>query len=197
MSWEDKQQTIVVEAGQIIEVISGGQGAQGPAGDEGPQGPQGPTGDDGPQGPAGTFEPNAVIELTDSLNDQLMEVRIHDDGTNTAPWINRLEFRFEKDPGVFRRTAYFNEFGEIRCIPSATGSTPLRIFGREWSTDPGHNTNSPLFEVVDNRDERNRLMAIMPDGSIEGGNVWKKWTGTQAEYDALGSYDPDTLYAIE
>lgn len=26
--------------------------------------------------------------------------------------------------------------------------------------------------------------------------MWKKWTGTQAQYDALGTYDPDTLYVV-
>ena len=25
---------------------------------------------------------------------------------------------------------------------------------------------------------------------------WGRWEGTQAEYDALGTYDPDVLYAI-
>lgn len=25
---------------------------------------------------------------------------------------------------------------------------------------------------------------------------WIRWTGTQAEYDALGSYDDNTLYVI-
>lgn len=25
---------------------------------------------------------------------------------------------------------------------------------------------------------------------------WGKWTGTQAQYDALGTYNPDTLYVI-
>ena len=26
--------------------------------------------------------------------------------------------------------------------------------------------------------------------------MWKSWSGTEAEYQALGSYDPNTLYAI-
>jgi len=29
-----------------------------------------------------------------------------------------------------------------------------------------------------------------------GSNVWLRWTGTQAEYDALGTYRTDTIYAI-
>ncbi len=31
---------------------------------------------------------------------------------------------------------------------------------------------------------------------VNGSEVWKQWTGTQAEYDALGTYDPDTLYVV-
>jgi hypothetical protein len=27
-------------------------------------------------------------------------------------------------------------------------------------------------------------------------NMWKRWSGTQAAYDALGTYDPDTLYVV-
>lgn len=26
--------------------------------------------------------------------------------------------------------------------------------------------------------------------------MWKSWSGTQAEYDALGTYDPQTLYCV-
>lgn len=38
-------------------------------------------------------------------------------------------------------------------------------------------------------------------GTVHGDNYptiarWRSWSGTQAEYDALGSYDPATLYAI-
>jgi hypothetical protein len=29
-----------------------------------------------------------------------------------------------------------------------------------------------------------------------GAGGWKKWTGTQAEYDAVAAKDPDTLYVI-
>lgn len=27
-------------------------------------------------------------------------------------------------------------------------------------------------------------------------NMWRHWSGTQSEYDALDSYDPDTLYVV-
>lgn len=36
-------------------------------------------------------------------------------------------------------------------------------------------------------------------GEVAGPGIdgkWDKWSGTQAEYDALGSTDPDTLYLI-
>lgn len=36
-------------------------------------------------------------------------------------------------------------------------------------------------------------------GEVDGPSIagkWASWSGTQVEYDALGSYDPDTLYLI-
>jgi multidrug efflux pump subunit AcrB len=33
-------------------------------------------------------------------------------------------------------------------------------------------------------------------GSVTPGTYWEKWTGTQAAYDALGTYDADVLYVI-
>jgi arylamine N-acetyltransferase len=32
--------------------------------------------------------------------------------------------------------------------------------------------------------------------AAESAKAWQQWYGTQAEYDALGDYDPDTLYCI-
>lgn len=43
------------------------------------------------------------------------------------------------------------------------------------------------------RDELHALQAGIPD---DPGPLWGRWQGTQAEYDALGSYDPTTLYVI-
>ena len=38
------------------------------------------------------------------------------------------------------------------------------------------------------------ISADTQPGLLDG--YWKIWQGTQAEYDALGSYDDDTLYVI-
>ena len=34
------------------------------------------------------------------------------------------------------------------------------------------------------------------DTSVEASPVWRSWTGTQAAYDAIGTKDPGTLYAV-
>ena len=34
------------------------------------------------------------------------------------------------------------------------------------------------------------------DATVPPGTYWGYWSGTQAEYDALGTYDPFVLYAI-
>lgn len=38
-------------------------------------------------------------------------------------------------------------------------------------------------------------LALAVDADVQG-NVWKRWVGTQAEYDAIVSKDPTTLYVV-
>lgn len=53
-----------------------------------------------------------------------------------------------------------------------------------------------VFEVINGADTA--LVEVMADGAVlmPLDERWRKWTGTQTEYDALGSYDADTLYVV-
>ncbi len=110
---------------------------------------------------------NGTSTLSDPTNDKLARIEIMDDGSNTANWPDRMEFFF--DPaGVTpaRRTSYFNEYGELRISPAKGSTVPLRLFQRETISDPAHNAGVALFEIMDNRSDRNIIYQIHNDGSI-------------------------------
>lgn len=114
------------------------------------------------------IQPGDQLELTDSDADTFASVRIHHDGSATGSWPERLVFWMEtgNNTNVFRRTGYFNEYGELRVSPGRSNTVPLRVFTKEQASDPARNMGTALIQAMDNRDDRNELFAVMPDGSV-------------------------------
>lgn len=102
---------------------------------------------------------------------------ITDEGAS-ADWPNRLEFWFTPaNPttgGPAHRTAFFNEYGEIRCTPGRPNTVPFRIFTKEYSSFPARNMTVPIIEVTDDRNNRNTLFAVYGDGKVEAPNIGNK-----------------------
>ncbi len=61
-----------------------------------------------------------------------------------------------------------------------------------------HNEYQPVGDYATNTDLTNGLAgkSDTTHTHAEPTGFWKSWTGTQAEYDALGTYDDDTLYVV-
>lgn len=89
-----------------------------------------------------------------------------DDGTATSGWPNRLEFFFTTG-GVTRHTTYMNEYGELRATCAKPTTTGGRVFTREFATDAAHSTSVPVFDVMDDRDNRTILAGFYSDGRLE------------------------------
>lgn len=116
------------------------------------------------------------IQMTAPLVDTLGQVVLVDDGSDDATWPNRLMFRFKRQGANYLETltSFFNEYGEFRCVPAKGSTVPFRIFSRETDAHTAHNAGVPLFEVMDSRSGRNRMMAIHNDGSIESPSLGEK-----------------------
>lgn len=117
---------------------------------------------------------NANVSL-DADTEYVGSWTVVDDGSDSATWMNRWEFWYDP-PGaeVARRTSFFNEYGELRIAPAKGSTVALRLFQREVSTGPAHNAGVNIFEIMDNRTDRNIMMGIANDGTITAPNVKNK-----------------------
>lgn len=152
------------------------------------------TGAGGGGGTGGSM--NQTVDLTDSDGDYGIYYKIYRDGTPTGTWPNRFEFLYERIATEFVRTSWFNEYGELRIASGQSNTIPLRLFQREQSSDAARDMGVPLFQIMDNRNDRNELMNIMPDGSINSPTTEKVVNSsdqtvvdmrvmTQAAYDGI------------
>jgi hypothetical protein len=128
-------------------------------------------------------------------------VQINDDGSNTDLWPNRFEFRFQRYPpgpgeGTFplQTTTFFNEYGEIRIAPAKPSTVPLRLFQKEFQFNSDHNEGVHLFEIMDNRSDRNILMGINNDGTIDAPNVQDKVVCVPSGTSGFASQPDGTLW---
>lgn len=151
-------------------VSPGEQGPPGPQGPEGPPGPQGPQGPQGPEGPKGDKgDPGApggmpaTITL-DSATDSVTVVTINDDGSPTAGWPNRWEWRYADDTNAERLVHWVNEYGELRLTPAKDATVAFRIFGAPFSSNT-HNGN--VFEVRPFRSAGYSTVGIDQDGNAD------------------------------
>lgn len=180
----------------------GADGADGPPGADGADGADGPPGADGSPGvglsafqdwqahghPGATFDDfiaylaglfsllpmkNGSVALTPTT-DQFLHLGVVDDGTDTSGWKNRFEVSWTQSGHGAHLTFWLNEYGEWRAVPAKTNTTAGRIFVKDLPTDTDHDPTVPVFEIVDNRTDRVRKFAVMPDGTVVGANIGQK-----------------------
>lgn len=121
-------------------------------------------------------------------DESMGEIGIVEDATDTALWPNRLMFRFLRTVShVDTLTSFFNEYGEFRVIPAKSSTVPFRLYQRETTSHPDHDSGVPLFEIMNNRTNRVRQMAIHNDGTIESPTI----TTINAAIAALQAGDAD------
>lgn len=130
----------------------------------------------GPPGEGGGISRNTVIELTD-MQDFIASIYLAHDGTPTTNWPNRWEYWFKDVGGEYRRTSFINEYGEIRAIPARHNTVALRLFTKERSTDPVRDAEDDVFQLMDDRDNRNILAAIDGAGRFRAANISKNASG--------------------
>lgn len=110
-----------------------------------------------------------VTEISSSHEEPLEQIFVTGDGTPTGDWLNRFEKYFRMNSGEsFRLVQWYNEYLEWRGAPARSNTVGWRIFTKIDNTDPARNMTTPIMEMQDNRNWRNRLWALMPDGTQHG-----------------------------
>ncbi|MFT3871053.1 MAG: hypothetical protein QM714_02635 [Nocardioides sp.] len=105
----------------------------------------------------------------DADTDQITSLTIVDDGTATSGWPNRWEWLYKPLAGVAKLVQWVNEYGELRLIPAKSNTVALRIFGRTAPADTAH--TGPVFEIQDNRTDRNTVFAVDETGTVTAANI--------------------------
>jgi hypothetical protein len=130
------------------------------------------------------------------VNETMGNILVTDDGSADTAWPNRLMFRFKRLGAQYPETltAFFNEYGELRCIPAQGSTVPFRIFTRETSAHTAHNAGVPVLEVMDDRSSRTRKLAIHNDGTIESPSIGAKVVTVPAGTTGFASQPDGTLW---
>ncbi len=102
---------------------------------------------------------SVVSEFDDPTNERFMEFSIHDDGTNTLNWPDRLQFRIESaaNSGVFTRTGGFNEYGEMRSDAARINTVAARVHGHQ------DGSTGDIFQVRNVRGGSVDMLAVSLD----------------------------------
>ena len=159
---------------------SGPQGGAGPTGPTGPQGGAGATGPTGPQGGEGGAGPTGP---TGPQGDGALV----DEGPIDNPPVGLLPGEFLWDPDgqgpEATDKAYVDQQDSLRLLKAGdTMSGTLQMGGTlQMAGNPVNGLPPPQFD-----DQAARKSYV--DG--------RSWDGTQAEYDALGAYDPTVTYFV-
>jgi hypothetical protein len=112
-------------------------------------------------------------------------------GSKTATYVNKYGALLNADPGnAF--TVYGNDFSTAETT-GITGTTVHRMPQFATESDLNSRPNAVSAASVLNT---LGLGTNIVDGSATPGTYWQRWTGTQAAYDALGTYDQNTLYVV-
>ena len=135
----------------------------------------GPAGEDGAQGPQGD-QGDPATNLVESVNGQQGEVALDAEDIGAIPLAgnvtlsaasgtavsfdidgedasgpDRMLFRVWKD-GSWRPVSWFNEYGEVRVIPSANSRVGFRVFGANTQTEwNARNPNTPIMNIENYR----------------------------------------------
>lgn len=118
-------------------------------------------------GLSGGLQQTGNVVTLDGDTQSVGAFTVVDDSSSTSTWPNRLEFNFQTPGGVKRHTFYLNEYGEFRVVAAKPSTTASRVFTREFGTDAAHSTTVPVWDVMDDRDNRNILAAVFSDGRME------------------------------
>jgi hypothetical protein len=140
----------------------------GPVGPTGPQGPAGPTGPSGPKGDIGNTGPAGPTGPT---------------GPAGAP----------KDPATTVTDSYANADSSTAGVSDKYAREDHGHKVLTGNVVPSDLAASPASGTSDYLARADHVHAL-PDAAEVG--AWKKWTGTQAEYDAIATKDPNTLYVV-
>jgi hypothetical protein len=142
-------------------------------GPTGPTGPTGATGSTGATGATGATGPAGIVPATLSLDgdtESVTSITIVDDGTDTSNWPNRWEWLFDLAGATTAKLVqWVNEYGELRLVPAKANTVALRIFGRTAAGDSAH--TGPVFEIQDNRTDRNTKFGISETGDVTAGAI--------------------------
>lgn len=109
----------------------------------------------------------ADVELTDPTNEYLFHLNVVDDSSPAGSWVDRIRLYF-----AGRLVSWFNEYGEFRVMPAKINTVAFRIFAALNSAElANRNPENVVFEIVDERTNRNRLVSVNHFGEtyIRGG----------------------------
>jgi hypothetical protein len=135
---------------------------------------------------------NQAKVAMDADTDFVEKFEVINDGTATSTWPNRAEYSCTPvgggTGGASRVVQYLNEYFEWRG--NARQNTVLwRAFVREFATDPAHDMATPIWEIQDDRTNRNAVHAMYGQGNFYHGG-----TGTvDGDLDVGGSVTADNI----
>jgi hypothetical protein len=102
-----------------------------------------------------------------ALTDSWGNITVADDGTSTASWPDRFTINYDPVTGTTVQPLTWNEYGETRLQPAKSNTVALRIFaGLDATLSAARSTSVGLFEIQDNRADRNIKLSIFSNGNI-------------------------------
>lgn len=108
----------------------------------------------------------------DGSDDSVTDITIIDDGSSTTNWPNRWTWSFGTTVALAKLVQWVNEYGELRLTPAKVNTVALRIFAKTTPTEPNH--SGPVFEIQDNRNDRNSVFAVDGLGNTVARNIAQK-----------------------
>ena len=165
--------------------VAGPTGPTGPAGADGAAGAQGPTGPTGPQGPAGTPAPAGSMHFR---GDYMPNAYVAGD---TVRWQGDL-WVATTDVAAGGSAPASPDWERAVDVPAAVDAyTKTESDGRFAPLAHTHSIGNVtgLQTALDAKADASALTSGLA-------TKWTLWSGTQAQYDALPTKDPNTLYAV-
>jgi hypothetical protein len=116
----------------------------------------------GDPGTNGASLPSSLTAATDSV----ASITVNDDGTPTANWPNRWEWRFKpQGSSTSNLVQWVNEYGELRITPAKPSTVAWRLYTKIAPTDPTR-TYGNIAELQDDRTSKNNLWTLRNTGGM-------------------------------
>ena len=203
-----------------IQGPAGPAGAAGPAGPTGAAGPQGPAGDPGEAGPSGgATSGHASFTFVSTTTEPPTGNQIRLNNANqfaaTRMWISETSVDgMDISVGLARITVghqiYMQDFDDASKWVKYTVAVDSLDKGGYWQIDVVYHSGpgGVPFQKIELQPIAPGTVGVPPGGAtgqtlVKGSGSdydveWSTliWTGTQAAYDALGSWSPTVLYVI-